>query len=219
MERTFITQKEKLLKKKFTYRKKGKALSFLKTKNNIDLKNLPIETNQNNEEEKKQIVENKLYRYMSGLERKTSLINKFFTSDNESNRKNSILRKKDIEEEALEEYTHNKRILQLEYNNELKNILIRNYKRFQYPKVTNDNSNLGKRFENYAFINQKDINLGRILENLKKNYILNNKNKPRFFLNINKSNPTFPIITEHNVSKEISNNITNTNQQITTRSV
>jgi hypothetical protein len=133
--------------------------------------------------------DNKLYQFMTRTKNKhTSLIQTFFT-DNCDTHKQVLLtsiKRKDYELEAQEEYTLNKRMHNIEYNKELRKVLLKNYKRFQFPKVLTKSDKYLIRFESYSVINQRDVNLGLILDNMKKNYIMNNKNKPKHLLNISK---------------------------------
>jgi hypothetical protein len=132
-------------------------------------------------------TENKLYKFLrKGENIQESIIKNFFSNDD--NLMQNLLKRKHVEDKAQEEYAKNKRAHNAEYNGELRNVLSKNYKRFQYPKVLTSPDRYLTRFESYTHINQKDIDLGLILNNMKKNYIENNKNKPKSLISLNKKN-------------------------------
>jgi hypothetical protein len=134
-------------------------------------------------------TENKLYKFMAkGENQQKSLIKNFFSS-NENLMVTLLNKRKNTEAQAQEEYAQNKRTHNLEYNGELRNVLLKNYKRFQYPKVlTRPDIHLTK-FNSYNHINQRDVNLGHILNNLKRNYIESNT-KPKHFITLTKNKKT-----------------------------
>lgn len=148
-------------------------------------------------------MENKLYKYVTKNNNgRTSLIQTFFQDNGD--KKNIIitsLKKNDVEDQAQEEYIKNKRTHNLIYNKELRNVLLKNYKSFQFPKVLTKPDSYLVRFESYSHINQKDVNLGLILQNMKKNYINNNPNKPKYMLTMNK-------MIEKNAARFSNKNIT-----------
>jgi hypothetical protein len=153
--------------------------------------------------------DNKLYQFMTkSAGKRTSLIQTFFTEniENQNQVMLTTLKRKDIETQAQEEYTMNKRTHNLEYNRELRNVLLNNYKRFKFPKVLTKSEKYLMRFESYSHINQRDVNLGLILDNMKKNYIKENKGKPKFFLSlkkpVDKSSVDYKINTIQSILKK-----------------